>query len=338
MPLRPPATIGAPIDEALRVSIIDWFARAELTVDGIWSAYLQNFACTDVHDLLSRLERRYSQELAQRFRADLDSTLREWVKFGIPSRANPKSPAVWAMPRCALQTLPDVEFLMAVQEAISLRSGPRGVSTSDSPAATYINRVFETVGVSYRYGYVPGFEHLEDWERPVEFYRLLDPQLEERLIQPALRVLADPRLATASENFGDGLRRVAKADASELDDAVRDFGRSVQETLFVLATLTCGEPKRGMAGALFGQLKKASILPAESEWMVLGIAHFRNEEEHPRGVVRATDHRTAEAAMGTAATAITYLASFLPGRGTDVPIDTRDFAAASAPADDDLPF
>ena len=50
------------------------------------------------------------------------------------------------------------------------------------------------------------------------------------------------------------------------------------------------------------------------------------------GVLSNTDQRTAQAALGAAATAIIYIASFLPSAPT-----TPAIAAASA-ADDDILF
>jgi len=341
MPLRPSPIVGAPLDRALRRSLLRYYTRMWERYDSaplrrLWETYLESLGCINALDLAHRIAVLYDPPTADVFR----DTLERWLS----ARAGPLSdfhrisphealvglPALLesqhaAVPEDALCALPEEEFLTAIQVAMQMLSDHEAATL-----ASHINRVFATIGVAYRHGTVDGEP---DWySEPPEFYRLLDPELERQTVEPALRALTDARLTTSAKEFHDGLRRVAKVDTSDLDDAVLDFGRAVTEALHALACTTGGNPKGGTAGALFGHLRNSGVLPPDSEWLILSANKLRNPVEHQRGIPSNTDQRTAQAALGAASTAITYIASFLP------PQPAAQTATVPSTADDDIPF
>jgi hypothetical protein len=313
----------------LRVYARYWDGAPFDPLTDLWAKYLESMGCMDALDLAERFSSLYGPPTGDAYRERLTMSLearREAMGAFTYSSADEIGNLGYllktlasSVPEEGLGALPDEEFLMALEVAM------RDLTREETQHfIRHINGVFETVGVAYCYGTPPGQDD------GVEFYRTLDPRMESQVVEPVLRALADARLTTSDKEFRDGLRRVAKVDASELDDAVLDFGRAVTEALHALAEATCGNPRGAAAGPVFARLRDGGILPAASEWLVLSANRLRNPVEHQRGVPSNTDPATAQAAMGAAATAITYLATFLP----PVP---RPVAVAST-ADDDIPF
>jgi hypothetical protein len=359
MPLRPPPTLGHPIDDALRRAILDWFAEHSLRTAQVWAIYLSNFGCGEIFELVMRLERRYGDHEAGVFRTELERRITDvgypsWYAYvnealTLPLRSLRDEGFRSMLPRLALLALSEAEFLTAIENTLT-----EWVSPARNGASFFINSRFRALGVPYAYGHVPEVngtdvvpglgdpdedpDAYEDYEHgPFEFYKLIEPELEEHVIAPALRVLADDRLTSAADNYTSGLRRVMNPTRQELRDAVLDFARAVQETLYALAVARGKSPGSATAGALYGLLRN-DPLPEDSEALVLAASKLRNPTEHPRGRRLDTQHAAAEAAMGAAAVAITYIATFMPGASVqDIPIDDTDFLT-SIPADDDIPF
>jgi hypothetical protein len=349
MPLRPVPTFGHPIDDALRRAILDSLEAQTYSTQRVWRTYLSKFGCSQVSELVRRLRDRYGEQAAESFSLELTRRVRH---LGWPAAiATPRSALTvpfdglgedfrTVLPRLALCALSEAEFLTAIENAMD--DSLPGIAYS---TRVFVNDRFATLGVPYRYGSVPGtydpseppFHDDVDYEPgTVEFYKLVEPEVEENVIAPALRALADRRLLTAADNYAQGLRRVVKPGGRELRDAVLDFARAVQETLYALAMALGKTPRGGTSGALYGLLKNGP-LPEDSEWMVLAASKLRNPTEHPRGRVLDVQHATAEAAMGAASVAITYLASFMPPPpANDVPVSAAAFAPSAA--DDDIPF
>lgn len=317
----------------MRRSILRFYARywdgAQFDpLADLWEKYVESMGCTNALDLAERISSLYGPPTGDAYRERLTMHLQErrealgGYTFSSPEKIGNLGYLLQTLassvPEEGLGALPDEEFLMALELALPTLS-----PNESEYFVGHINRVFETVGLAYRYGTPPGQED------GVEFYRALDPRMESQVVEPVLRALSDSRLGTSDKEFRDGLRRVAKVDASELDDAVLDFGRAVTEALHALAEATCGNPRGAAAGPVFARLRDNGILPAASEWLVLSANRLRNPVEHQRGIPSNTDPATAQAAMGAAATAITYLTTFLP------PVPT---VAVTSTGDDDIPF
>lgn len=76
MPLRPRPALGAPLDLALRRSVLRRYEQAvgpfaRSPVDAIWREYLDNLGCGDALELANRLERLYDPPTADLFRDTL---------------------------------------------------------------------------------------------------------------------------------------------------------------------------------------------------------------------------------------------------------------------------
>jgi hypothetical protein len=363
MPLRPAPILGHPLDDALRDVVLMRFLARRILPALVWQRYLTQFGCSQISEFMRRLEYRYDASAATSFRIELlrrlpelrttfDSSLVTRDVLTQPAGAFAQTIGA-AIPKAALLALSDEEFLMAVEHTLD-----RFAVNVREVEAEAINRLFRNLGVPYRYGFVPDDEnwtpegmHLPDDpdEDPEayenlgptgrdEFYRLLDPDIEERVIRPALRALADDRLVTAASDYQAGLALMLSLDDKALKNAVLDFGRSVLNALTALARATNVEVERAMPSVVFKALINAGVLPVESRNVMLATASFRNIIEHRDEHTTAPRRETAEAAMGAASVALAYIASFLPPAASAN--STSDFRTAvqSAPADNDIPF
>jgi len=92
---------------------------------------------------------------------------------------------------------------------------------------------------------------------------------------------------------------------------VLDFGRAVLNAMTALAAAAEVHVERNMPLVVFKALTRARVLPVEARNLMLATASFRNIIEHEQPTT--TKRETAETAMGSAAVAITFIASFFPG-------------------------
>jgi hypothetical protein len=355
VPLRPRPTIGHPLDDPLREAILKRFRARRIETGAIWDIYLNEFGCSEIPHLLHRLAVRYGGEEAKRFGGELVSRLQRIPIGGFPMppvqrvlnlpAATYKDTIGSWIPEQALFSLSEVEFLTAIE--YSLENFGHNVRTVESAA---INRLFSNLGAPYRYGFVatedfePEALYLPDdpEENPEayenlgpagrdEFYRIIDPETENHLIQPALRALADERLAIAARSYQDGLTHMLRLDDKTLKSAVLDFARAVVDAMTTLARATGVNVERNMPVVVLKALTNADVLPSESRSLMLAAASLRNAHEHQNDQARPVKRETAEATMGAASVAITYLATFLPPA-------VRVEPAAAVPADDHIPF
>lgn len=157
------------------------------------------------------------------------------------------------------------------------------------------------------------------------------------MITPALRALADARFATAAISYQDGLTHMLRLSDKALKSAVLDLARAVLDSMSALAKAKNVEVDRSMPAVVFKRLTSANVLPVEARGIMLATASFRHIFEHQGGEAREARREIAEAAMGAASVAITYLATFLPEAAV---VDSESFvpAASTVPADDDIPF
>jgi hypothetical protein len=214
-------------------------------------------------------------------------------------------------PHRQLQQLPNPEFLAAIEHTLhDLEVSPRGVLPAGAFAAA-VNRIAQLFWVRL-------LPYAIDQNGTITWAG--EPGLHQVTIAPALAALADPRLATAREEFdkarGD-LRR------GELKDAGKAAGDAVETTMAVLLAAHGHQQPRGpgghdlvQAGALFDALKAKSVALLDQERdhaLIFGPMKVRHTCGHGAGAdPRPQDPAYVEAGVAAAAVAIAFLASKLP--------------------------
>jgi hypothetical protein len=214
----------------------------------------------------------------------------------------------WNDAEVQLLNLPDLEFLAALEHALSnldVELYGRSAEEAFSAARDRIAQLFRARLLPY------GINEngIITWNG--------EPALHELAIAPALAALADPRLATAHAEFEHARRELC---LGELDDAANDAGCAVESTMAVLLDAhKRRQPskfgkERVQAGPLFDALETAGILDRERDrHLVFGAIDVRDAGSHGAGVkLRQSNRAYVEAGIASAAAAITYLASKLP--------------------------
>lgn len=201
-----------------------------------------------------------------------------------------------------LLSLPDPEFLTVLENAAENRSHLNaGVAEELFEAADGALRAH---GAPYRRVLNA---HRFEWVGDQTHYALT--------VEPALRALVHTRLAGPRGEFEEALRKRRGGDAKDLEDAIDEAAKSVESILQVLhdehgIARTGKEP----VFALFTSLKNANVLPPYVENLVRAAAGPRNAmASHGQGgTVREVREELADASIAAAATAITFLAHYLP--------------------------
>jgi len=134
-----------------------------------------------------------------------------------------------------------------------------------------------------------------------------DPDQRALTVAPALHALADPRLSGAHAEFAESLRKRR--------NAVDEAAKAVESILQVLHDEHRVKPPRNQQiSSLFNSLVTANVLPGYVDHLVVAAAGPRNHmAAHGQGAtVREVPEELAEASIAAAATAITFLAHYLP--------------------------
>lgn len=212
--------------------------------------------------------------------------------------------------RLALLTLPDPEFLTAIEHTVA-EYAPRSKTARLSCEALvrYVDAAMQAHAVPFAAN------------RDGRTFRWIgDPVLHGEAIEPALRALQDRRLAVAQGEFGDALVKRRAGRASDMRDAVHEAANATESVMEVLHSVhKISAPNKKAASALFNSLASptatsdGALLPGHIQHLVLAAAEIRNEEGgHGQGTVAsAPSPAMVDATMGAAASAITVLATYL---------------------------
>jgi hypothetical protein len=204
-----------------------------------------------------------------------------------------------------LLALPDTEFLMVLEHAVG-DSPPLYVAST--PAARLLasaDKALQAHGCAYR---------LDDGDWP-HFAWVGDPAQRALTVQPALVALGDPRLDGPRGEFEEALRKRRRGAAKDLEDAIDEAAKSVESVLQILHDEhSVARTGKEAVQALFIALTKATILPSYVSSLVTAAAGPRNAmAAHGQGAtVREVPEELADASIAAAATAITFLAHYLP--------------------------
>ena len=181
-------------------------------------------------------------------------------------------------------------------------SGGMGAFHAGQEIRAHIGDLFAKRSVPYRY---------EDYE----LVWVGDRGAHEVVIEPALQVLADARLAGARGEFEAALGHLLVGTQKEREDAIEEAAKSVESAMKVLVAAT-GVTVSATATAqpLFNALKDGGRVPPYTEALILAAARIRNKQGgHGAGAnPRQIDLDVATAAVNASAAAIVFLGGRLP--------------------------
>jgi hypothetical protein len=203
---------------------------------------------------------------------------------------------------CVLYALPDPEFLTVIEHAVA--GDVPSFITGGEHLADAADEILEAHGCAFR---------LEPANWP-HFGWVGDRKQHELVIEPALRALHDERLDGPRAEFEEALSKRRLGAPKDLEDAVDEAAKSVESVLKVLHDeLAVPRPRNEVVSELFRSLKDAP-LPGYVANLVTAAAGPRNHmASHGQGgTVREVPEELADASIAAAATAITFLAHYLP--------------------------
>ncbi len=309
------ASATAPrIPRRIRGALLDWFGRSGAPPAEVYGQLRMQAGFGDVADLLDFVGECYGEEAREALRNgaadDLDAAWQ--VNAGHAGAALSAATTSLARDhfmrqnreRYLLLHLPDPLFCTAVEAAISVQQGAYGEYGNPAPDAMgYVNTLFSENGVPYR------VEAHVDGQYEVVWAG--DEQVHETVVEPALAALADPRLATAAEDFGNALTDLRRGTRDALKDAVNDAVKALEGTMFaVIEARGLDPPERSQVWHLWEVLRNGRAVPQDMmEVLTAGskVSNERGRHTDPRAVSAAE----AEASVNAVAVAITYLASRL---------------------------
>ena len=319
---RPPRRQRIRIDSALRSAILRYADdRAKCSATAVFDAYREDEFYASISAAIDGIAERYGIEDGRLQRAYVAGVTARGehgelavasyevpVDLGID--ADQRKQLRWAHAHGAnvfLAICPDEEFLTALEAAdrriYERRASPRTGRPKGSWPSTlaYANRVFESHGVPWI-------------AKDGRFEWIGDSSTRAVVLEPALDALAAPDHVTARGEFGRAMRSLRRGGGEANEQAVLEAAKAVESTMqIVLKHRGIQPPARLNAQSVWQTLVAADVLPTWSESLVLAAARIRNHAgghgagTQPRHITQAT----AQASVGAAAVAITFLCSKL---------------------------
>lgn len=309
---RPARAARASVDERVRRAILGKAQSMYLSPDRVVNAHLEREYLADQASLLADVEERYGlpcealkRRVLGRARRIVDSG-RYDGRVSALATDEVKGNAVLREEgsELVLLVLPDEEFLAAIEHtATELAADRRNRGLADR-LMRYSDAALAAHGLPY-------CKHPK--ERRFEWTG--DPGVREQTVLPALHMLADPRLGGARAEFEESLGRRRAGGLKNYEDAIDEAAKSVESVLKVLiGARGLDMPSRQGARSLFNKLTENGVLPGELQSLASAAADLRNHSAaHGQGAtVRNVPPGLADAAIGSAATAVTLLARYLP--------------------------
>jgi hypothetical protein len=300
---RPPSPS---IDTQARRTVLLKGQRANISARRILELYREGECYPDAYTLLEQVADRYQLE----FDALITNALREGEPFpGYSTRQSPRRRAFAIMwlerdhPERLLHMLPDAEFLTAVETAaFEIARAPKRFVVQHQAITEwlgYTDRVLRTSGLPYRLK-----------AGTMNFEWVGDRKQHELTVQPALLALRDLRFADARAEFEDAVRRRRGGTPKDLQHAILEATKAVETVLKVLLRERgVTPPAKQQLAAMFNRLENVGVLPGYADHLIQAPGGPRNQVAHGEG---ASTPALADASIAAAATAITFLAHYLP--------------------------
>jgi hypothetical protein len=298
---RPPRPPAGELTERVRRAILAAARRLNLDASELLDRHAQAEALADVHDVVNDVEERYGLD-PKSLLNDPETQLRLGrIQVGRGVLSSAARTALYA--ERVLYALPDAEFLTVIEHAVA--DDAPGCVMGDEELADAAGEILEAHGCAFR-------REPANWPH---FEWVGDPKQHELVIEPALRALHDERLNGPRAEFEEALRKRRVGAPKDLEDAVDEAAKSVESILKVLHDEHgVTHPRSQHLTALFNSLVAAPLLPGYVDKLVAGAAGARNHmASHGQGgTVREVPEELADASIAAAATAITFLAYYLP--------------------------
>ena len=311
---RPPRPPSATIDVQTRHAIVIKGARFDIQAHQILEFYRDDECYPSVVGLMEAVVKRYALDLdtlVDHYAPGVRGQLSDEHQ-GARAREHASAHAVIGdlartNPKVLLAMLPDTEFLTAIQVA-ALELSNRDDTFEDPREAVqqwlrYIDKALRKNGLPYRL--MPG---------TMTFAWIGDAAVAE-IVQPALLVLADERLLGVRAEFDEARLKRRLGAPKDLEDAVDEAAKAVESFLKVLHhEFGVTPPRSQQVTPLFNSLVSANKLPGYVDKLIAAASGPRNNmASHGQGAtVREVPEELAEASIAAAATAITFLAHYLP--------------------------
>lgn len=298
MPLdRPPRAPAGAVTDRVRRAILAAADRLGIDAAMLLGLHAQAEHVGSWGDLIADVEERY--HFAPGALLEEVVTAKERIGNSIESPAARRESAA----RSILYSLPDTEFLTVLEHAVEVAYRDGHTTIDDEALMVAADGALQAHGVPYRRS------------RSGQFEWVGDPEQHALTVEPALRALADQRLAGPQAEFEEACRKRRQGTPKALEDAVDEAAKAVESTLQVLHD-EHGLPRPGkrQITPLFNSLVTANLLPGYVDKLVAGAAGPRNNmASHGQGgTVREVPEELAEASIAAAAVAITFLAHYLP--------------------------
>jgi hypothetical protein len=281
-------------------------------------AYLQEEAYGDVMSALIELESRYAtapgglrdagdREVATR------ATLLAARDFGvrIPTAYEHEVRSEQAA-EVFLAVLPDPEFLTALEHGrhlarhqVTSPTADGGTSIGVGTLLSYAQKVFERRGLPYRASLAEGVTYTGE------------PTVRDVAVEPALACLQDRRFAGARDEFLDAFRQRRIGGNGAFKQSVIQASNAVESVLKALMVAHGQQEVHQPAPLLFKSVsdpQSAVGVPPFAKKLVLAASDLRNMQgAHGQGArIREVPQDMADAAIGSAAVAISFLARYMP--------------------------
>jgi len=297
----PPYPAAGPgIPPNVRASLVGWLGSTyALKATSVWTRlrHAEGFS-VDWRETTDDILERFGQEDAERFFAENDREANSTTGLVMGSDNH-------ALP--SLRGVPTPLFLDALEHAIELVGDtPAGQSQYGgyvSVATSHINNLFAKRGIHYRFNE----EGKAEWHGDAGTYA--------QVIAPALTALEDPALAGCRSEFFDALDNLRRRTPKELEDAVEEAAKAVESAMkVVLSEHGISLSGRETAEPLWTLLRDNNIVPTPTKDAILATSRLRNPMGgHGTGSEpREIPHGVPELAVQSAASAIIYLAGFMP--------------------------
>jgi hypothetical protein len=304
---RPAHPASQNLDSRFRQAILEWARRRGITAERIWIAYREREAFATPEHCLGQTEIRYGRSVGE-LTAAFHATLGERVHAGSVAAHGAVEEQQEGIAEVILLVLPDEEFLAAAECAPLVASGASipqaGVDGVDGADGTqlldYLGQALETNMLPWRASVTEGVR----WEGAAEH---IAPA-----VSSARTALSDQRLASAEQDFTEALRQRRKGDAKAIEHAVVSAAKAVESVMKVIVLERELTVKEENAEALCNKLTQEKIIPGYYRHLILACPQLRNREgAHGSATPRVVSADVADAAIATAASAITLLARVL---------------------------